>query len=154
MKKVFVFAFVFLTLFFTSCTEELNSSVQYVKINELESGEIPEIFFVQSEKENPEMRDEEIKKQIEENITGNKKILVIKTVYKGNYLFRGEIIFVPTKEESKLKIKFISSKERFPKTKDRKIEESLKKELSQTDGIKAVQTIYNSGYLIGVEIYY
>lgn len=151
MKKSLLFSIVAMVLFLVSCE---NSSSQYVKFNNLENGEKPEIIFLKSEKQSLASREVEMQKNLIKEIGGKKKIILIKTDYKDYYLFGGEIIFVPATEENTLQVKFISSTDRHLKSREKEIEKKVVEEIKKIENIKTIQSIRNSGHVVGAEIYY
>ena len=149
MKKlVFVTVMAFLSV---ACNGD---SVQHVKLAELEIGEKVEIVFLSGEKAEGKAREKETQEKLSAGITGKKKVIAVKTVYKNGSLFSAEVIFVSAQKDSGLKIKFLTANTNHFPEREKEVKKLLEGIMSESLNIIAIQSVYQNGYLVAVEIYH
>lgn len=149
MKKlIFVIAMSFLLV---ACNGD---SVQHVKLAELEIGEKVQIIFLSGEKVESKAREKETQEKLSLGVTGKKKVVAVKTVYKNGFLFSAEVIYVSAQKDSGLKIKFLTANTNHFPEREKEVKRLLEGIMSESLNIIAIQSVYQNGYLIAVEIYH
>lgn len=149
MKKlVFVTVMAFLSV---ACNGD---SVQHVKLAELEIGEKVEIVFLSGEKTEDQAREKEMQEKLSLGVAGKKKVIDVKTIYKNGFLFSAEVIYVSAEKDSEVKIVFITSGSKYLPERQKEVISLLKTKMGEIPVILDVQSVYQNGYLIAVEIYH
>ncbi len=149
MKKlIFVIMMSFLLV---ACNGD---SVQHVKLVELEIGEKVEIVFLSGEKSEGKAREKETQEILSLGVSGKKKVIAVKTVYKNGFLFSAEVIYVSAEKDSGLKIKFLTSNTKYFPEREKEIKNLVEGIMSGSLNIVAVQSVYQNSHLVAAEIYY